>query len=220
MAVNYNASTAKDGLVLYLDAGNPKSYPGSGTSWYDLSGNGNTGTLVNGPTYNAGNIVFDGANDYVSMGSSPISNSLNPITISLWVYPKEIGRWQRMYNVAPNMAVQLAGLSQSMDNKFRWFLYDGTVRWDVQANTSAIINTWYSVVCVNDGRTAKLYINNILQTMTSTITSAAISGAVTIATGGSEYFNGNISNVQVYNRALSTNEITQNFNALRGRYGI
>ena len=72
MAVGYNPKIITDGLVLCLDAGNTKSYPGSGTSWSDLSGQGNTGTLVNGPTYSSadgGSIVFDGSNDYGSLSS-------------------------------------------------------------------------------------------------------------------------------------------------------
>ena len=71
-----------NGLVMYLDAANPKSYPTTGTAWYDRSGNGNTGTLTNGPTFNSGNngsIVFDGIDDYVSLSSSP--NLTNPLTI-------------------------------------------------------------------------------------------------------------------------------------------
>jgi len=73
-----------DGLVLCLDAGNPKSYPGSGTTWTDLSGNGNNGTLTNGPTYNSGNLgslVFDGVNDYVNLGDLDLPA---PFTLSIW----------------------------------------------------------------------------------------------------------------------------------------
>lgn len=77
MALNHSPKIVTNGLVLYLDAANQKSYPGSGTTWTDLSGNGNTGTLTNGPTFSANNnggIVFDGANDYVSISNS---SSLN-----------------------------------------------------------------------------------------------------------------------------------------------
>ena len=69
MAIFYNPRTITDGLVLCLDAANRKSYPGSGTTWTDLSGRGNTGTLTNGPTYssaNGGSIVFDGTDDIVN----------------------------------------------------------------------------------------------------------------------------------------------------------
>jgi hypothetical protein len=69
LALSHSPSIVTDGLVLCLDAGNPKSYPGSGTTWTDLSGNGNNGTLVNGVGYsgsNLGSLVFDGSNDYVN----------------------------------------------------------------------------------------------------------------------------------------------------------
>ena len=75
------------GLVLFLDAGNTSSYPGSGTTWTDLSGNGNNGTLTNGPTYtssNGGAIVFDGINDFVNSGSS--ISLPGDISVFAWVY--------------------------------------------------------------------------------------------------------------------------------------
>ena len=72
MSTKYSPKIVTDGLVLCLDAANSKSYPGSGTSWNDLSRNNNTGTLTNGPTYTSsfgGSSVFDGTNDYVSKSS-------------------------------------------------------------------------------------------------------------------------------------------------------
>ena len=80
----------KDGLVLTLDASSQRSYPGSGTTWYDLSGNGNNGTLTNGPTFDSGNggsIVFDGTNDYVNgpTTNSVIGNNISLISLSAWV---------------------------------------------------------------------------------------------------------------------------------------
>jgi hypothetical protein len=89
MAVNYSPKIITDGLVLYLDAANTRSYPGSGTVWSDLSRGGNNGTLRNGPTFNSGNggsIVFDGVNDYASF---PNNTNLDnqKITMENWVYP-------------------------------------------------------------------------------------------------------------------------------------
>ena len=95
MSLGHGASIVRNGLVLYLDAANPKSYPGSGTTWKDLSGNGNNGTLVNGPTFNSangGSIVFDGTNDYVIT-----TNLLNPTTnpnesVFVWFNPTAAGQ--------------------------------------------------------------------------------------------------------------------------------
>ena len=85
MAISYNPSSVTSGLVLCLDAGNTKSYPGSGTTWTDLSGNGNTGTLTNGPTYssaNGGSFVFDGTDDYASISGSI---TVSEVTFSVWL---------------------------------------------------------------------------------------------------------------------------------------
>jgi len=82
MGVSYNPKIVKDGLVLYLDAGNTKSYPGSGTTWTDLSGNGNNGTL-NGPSYNSnllGTFVLDGVDDYATLPTITLTN----FTIQIW----------------------------------------------------------------------------------------------------------------------------------------
>jgi len=72
MGTSYNANIVTDSLVLCLDAANPRSYPGSGTTWYDLSGNGHNGTLVNGVGFNSGergSMIFDGTNDYIDYGN-------------------------------------------------------------------------------------------------------------------------------------------------------
>jgi len=84
---SHSPKIVTDGLVLALDAGNTKSYPGSGTTWFDRSGNARNGTLTNGPTFssaNGGSIVFDGVDDYVSCGNPSIFQ-INQGTISAWV---------------------------------------------------------------------------------------------------------------------------------------
>jgi hypothetical protein len=88
MGVYAGPEINESGLVLCLDAGNTKSYPGSGTTWTDLSGNGNTGTLVNGPTYssaNGGSIVFDGSNDYIQTNFNySLTSSNTEFTCAAW----------------------------------------------------------------------------------------------------------------------------------------
>ena len=83
MSVIWGPEIVKSGLVLYLDAGNQNSYPGTGTTWTDISRNNNNGTLTNGPTFNSengGSIVFDGTNDYVSTALT----STNSFTWNVW----------------------------------------------------------------------------------------------------------------------------------------
>lgn len=93
MGITYNASVVRSGLVLHLDAANLKSYPGSGTTWTDLTGNGNNGTLVNGVGYSAGNkgsMVFDGVDDYVtSPANTFLTNSQKEgqLTYEYWLKP-------------------------------------------------------------------------------------------------------------------------------------
>jgi len=87
MAASLGPKITTNGLVLAIDAADKNSYPGSGTVWTDLSGNRNTGTLNNGPTYNSlvgGNILLDGTDDYVSVENNTILNPSN-ITVSIWV---------------------------------------------------------------------------------------------------------------------------------------
>ena len=84
MGINYNPSIATNGLVLCLDAANPKSYPGTGTAWTNLTGLGNNGTLVNSPTYsgaNSGSFLFDGTNDYIIANTQSLNNA--PYTLEI-----------------------------------------------------------------------------------------------------------------------------------------
>lgn len=88
--ISYYGGIVTNGLVLALDAAKKDSYPGSGTVWRDISGNGNNGTLTNGPTFNSGNggsIVFDGVDDYVEYGLITQMSNLINITVSYWYYP-------------------------------------------------------------------------------------------------------------------------------------
>ena len=88
MGLSHSPSLVLSGLTLCLDAANTKSYVGSGTTWTDLSGNSNTGTLTNGPTYssaNGGSIVFDGTNDYATISFNSVFNvTSNPFTVIVW----------------------------------------------------------------------------------------------------------------------------------------
>ena len=105
MSTRYNPSIVRDNLVLYLDAANTKSYPGSGTTWTDISRKGTDGTLTNGATFNSdnmGRIVFDGTNDYVDITSLPVISSTSAMTMEAWVNVDNldnefqcVGTWER-----------------------------------------------------------------------------------------------------------------------------
>jgi hypothetical protein len=217
----------QSGLVLNLDAGASTSYPGSGTTWTDLTGNSNTGTLTNGPTYssaNGGSIVFDGTNDYVTLGTSLTNGYIN-ITVSAWFYAvADTGRqdivtkypfgngWLLYYsNTTNNFGVD------GRESEAQYFS-------NVTTNTYAV-NNWYNVVFTKNTTNWRLYINSLLDcnnTNGNGTTSFNNAGILAIGSlpANSDYAKGNIAQVSIYNRALSAAEVSQNFNALRNRFGI
>jgi len=223
MALNHSPKIIKNGLVLALDAANPKSYPGSGTTWFDLSGNGNNGTLTNGPTFdsaNNGSIVFDGANDLVT-----IPNPLNQSNLQqAW----SICSWVEINNVNSTQTL-ISGLNAGLH--LNWFstgrplLYLNSGANDYYTygeNTKILGNGWLyiSFVFRNSDGFRKIYKNSIdISTSgpNATSTPSGISSTFNIANGN---LNGKIGKISIYNYVLSVNQIKQNFNATRGRYGI
>jgi hypothetical protein len=220
----YGPKIITNGLVLALDAANTKSYPGSGTTWTDLSGRGNTGTLTNGPTYssaNSGSIVFDGSNDYIDCGNAS-SLSITVGTVCAW-FKKPLGSgykglvdkgrdgygaWSLNVDEVGNTATFKARIS-------------GTNR-SISASSNYGNNIWTYVCGVYDGTTLAIYQNGIISNSASysgTIGTNSVSVKIGAASDGL-YFGGNVSNAKIYNRALSAAEVSQNFNALRGRFGI
>ena len=217
-----------NGLVLCLDAGNTKSYPGTGTAWTDLSGNGNNGTLTNGPTYssaNKGSIVFDGTNDYVltNITKSTIPTT-SDVTLCGWIYSTNNAAYDEWINLsnsntyAPNY--HNISLGKDLDNKFYFNNYDGTEHRSL-SNTS-LLNSWIYAVGIRNSNTNYLYINGTIQASPVAAGTPNINNAATLKLGIvlSFWSKGNISLVQIYNRALSASEVLQNYNATKGRYGL
>ena len=231
MATLYSPKIVTDGLALCLDAGNRKSYLVSGTAWSDLSGNGNTGTLVNGPTFNSengGSIVFDGTNDYVS-GNTPSGLNLSqPCSVNVWVYfnnftqanPRIIEVQDSSYSIqvlrdggSTRLATKNSNFQGGIDST-TWFIPSTSV--------------WYNISAVWQPSTSSttLYLNGILQ---SSVGSAGVgigNQANKYVLGdrsdfiGTTQLAGNISQVSIYNRALSASEVLQNYNATKGRFGL
>lgn len=234
MAVNYNAKVATDGLILYLDAANTKSYSGSGTVWTDLSGSGNTGTLANGPTYsssNSGYITFDGADDFVYTNNFIAGPTA--LTICVWFSTtttngkKLIGFENNQLGTGSSAYDRM--LYMGADGKIYFGIYD--VTFNITASTSALNDgNWHYAVGTygGEGTTMRLYIDGFSNSTTTSNTPVNYNGYFRIGsyaldgwTGSSTgYFNGKISQVSVYNRGLTASEVQQNFNALRGRYNI
>ena len=225
MGLSHSPKIVTNGLVLCLDAGNTKSYPGSGTVWTDLSGNGNNGTLTNGPTFsgtNGGSLVFDGTDDY-----STVSNNITPGTgnfaVSVWVYKTETAANRYVWDFGSNGGTLSSGTSVTQG--FRYYNPSASFGSLYTAGPIHNINTWYNIVISRISGTTYFYSNGSL------ITSGADSGNIgswgttfNIGRygGGSGYeHQGRISSLLVYkDKGLTATEIQQNFTALRGRYGI
>lgn len=232
MAHIHSPRIVTDGLVLALDAGNTKSYPGSGTTWSDLSGNGNSGTLTNGPTFNSdngGSIVFDGSNDYVNCGQGLVQ--AGSWTISAVCRFTVSNRLQAIFcrtGAAPSYPQNYV-LAVLSNNKFvvgsSADSYAG-----VQSTTSISLNTWYYATGTYNSNTKKysMYVNDNLEGVSPTalVGSPSTAGTqyVTIGAGdglsAANPMGGRVAIVQLYNRELSTQEIQQNFIANRKRFGL
>ena len=238
MAIHYNTKTVTDGLILALDAANTKSYPGSGTTWTDLSGITGNSTLTNGPTYNSangGSIVFDGVNDLVSVPTTSIYNfSASRITIELWMKTNGTpAAYQQLVNTDNSGDVSSWSLGFAGSNfAFVTDSYQGSGNESYApriATSSFPVNTWTHVVTTSSGggSVGKMYINGVSQ-IDGTLTTYQLpyDSGRPIGIGlepvtGRFPFKGSIGVVRIYkNKAFTQAEVTQNFNALRGRYGI
>jgi hypothetical protein len=225
MAYNFSPRIITDGLVLYLDASNTRSYVSGSTIWNDLSRGGNTGTLVNGPTFNSGNggsIVFDGVDDYV-ISSNPTSNifsNLPSFTVSFWV--KET-------TYAGNGSVLIS--SQGTNDIFLQIqsnsAYIGTINNYLTLPLSLFnltLNKISNMVFVKDNNVAFFYLNTTQYTFPgiSNFTFMGSNNSINIGkyTSSGFEFTGNLYSTSIYNRALSATEILQNYNATKTRFGI
>lgn len=216
MAVNYQNKIVTNGLVLCLDAADKKSYPGSGTTWFDRSGRANHGTLIGGPTYNSsngGSIVLDGIDDYIS--SVTLSSlSITDITIQVWVYPTNIaGNYVTVFDTTGRHLslwigttfYGLGGTSGAGSASFNW------------QN-----NNWVCITIVKSSTTGQIIKNNydVSENISagSTFTNQLQFGSN--PSGGGSLFTGRYGSIRLYNRALTSQEIKQNFNSTRGRFAI
>jgi hypothetical protein len=218
-----------DGLVLCLDAGNNKSYPGTGTVWNDLSGNNNNGTLTNGPIFsslNRGSIIFDGTNDYMII--STFSNTLaSTLSLLYWIKYTQGGYIVQQNRSSSNILNQYN--FQIIGNKLQFWDYSTSYGFTDNtslnsSNTTLSSNIWYQVGFVKNGTSGIYYLNG-QQDRTVTAASNVTYGNSNHVIGrdhrdNNKYFNGNIAQASIYNRALSPTEILQNYNATKGRYSL
>ena len=220
----------QSGLMLNLDAGVLSSYPGSGTTWTDLSGNGRNGISWNGPlTYSSslgrGSLVFDGSDDYMEVGN--LGSFYSQGTISYWMNSSAVESYRNPFSTHYLNGGRGIRFEQDSSGGFYAVIGDNSQNWNAfnyVSGSSLLANVWYNVVIVWNTSTnnATGYLNNVQKFNSSHTLWATDLPVISIGVGfgGGRYFKGNISQVSIYNRALTAQEIQQNFNATRSRYGI
>lgn len=243
MAFSFQPKVVSDGLVFYVDGGNTKSYPRSGTVWTDLSRTQITGSLTNGPTFNTengGSIFFDGTNDIVDFGASDSLNFTDSFSVSFWMranlaIPSKgqffVSRWtfdggnfrqwsfDNIINRNPTSVMQTHSICFSITSA-------GTDASSViiSSSNSAYSNNWVNVCGIWNKTNISLYINGVsVNTPVAAASMISTPGRKT-AIGGlpsaSSPVTGSIAITSMYNRALSATEVLQNYNALKGRFGL
>lgn len=219
-----------DGLVFSVDAGFAPSYPGSGTTWNNLSGNGNNGTLINGPTFNSGDggsIAFDGVNDRVNFPHIS-SYNLSTLTALVWIKPTSpyTGTFRNIIS------------KQGADRDWNFYLYSSagngvvnryhfsTARASAYTSTASIpggsltLDVWHQCGFSVSNGVLKYYLDgNVIASNSINFSSANSSYPISIG-GADNYTKGNITTSQVYNRGLSDQEVLKNYNATKGRFGL
>ncbi len=194
----------------------------SGTTATDISGNGNTGTLTNGPTVVPGIIGqalnFDGVNDYVNVGNASGLNPSTAITLAGWI--KIVDTTSQLPIVARWAASSFRYMIDVFNKNARFFIRDSAgTQGLVTGSTALEPGTWYHVAGVYNGTTMTLYVNAVSEgALSGSIPASMDAGtaATLIGTKGdatTEYFNGPIDELRIYNRALSSSEITEIYNA-------
>ena len=226
MGLAHSPKIITDGLVLALDAGNTKSYPGSGTTWSDLSGKGNNGTLYGSPSYsntNGGNFNFDEVDDYVNLGPSVINSTA--YTKVAWIRPEGACRNIISSNTSSGHVMWMSNSSSTVYAGHNNFWSSSNARVSHRPNNPGdMLNQWWCVVVTFSTSSGwAMYFNGELvdtDSNTDALNNASLDTYISAYGAGGNLFDGDIPCVQIYNRALTASEVKQNFNALRGRFGI
>jgi len=219
MGLSHSPQISLNGLVLCLDAGNSKSYPGSGTTWTDLSGNGRNGTINGSPTFTNGYFSITGDTTYVSIPNSGLVPRTNDFTYSCWVYLNSVDGLDTIFENGSWTDTLLFRYESTQFTVYAEGALRGTIIW------TATTGVWVNIVLIRLSNTVSCFINN-----TSVGTPFTMSTDIDLANPNlwlmrsqhatGQFTNGRISVFSIYNRALTASEISQNYNALRSRYGL
>ena len=222
-----NNNIVTDGLVFYADAAYKRSYPRSGTTWFDII-SGNNGTLINGPTFSSdgqGSIVFDGINNYIQ-GSSLTNYDDGDFSVSVWLYKESGVLYGRV--ISNSTASSRKGFDIYTINNNVAFTRRTPTKSAATGNVSISYNTWHNVVGTYNDSTGdiKLYLDGVLKITASATSNNNQYSSIELAMGTtatvpySYFLNGKLSNALIYNRALSAGDVLQNYQAQKERFGL
>jgi len=227
MGLGHSPSIVVDGLVFMIDPNNTNCYSGSGNTVYNLVNPSIGGTFVgytSNPIDNTENrtIAFDGTNNYLDFGSSSIFKLTDNFTISCWVKSSVYGDRAILGNFGPSSNYSGFNLNIQPSGKFAFLTGSQPNATYLYADNTYNLNTWYHVTGLRRNGTNYLYINGVLQSSTNTQVVASSAQNFYLARWYSNltgyYHYGNIGIVSLYNKALSSDEILQNYNATKKKY--
>lgn len=228
-----------NGLVLHLDAGNTASYPGTGNTWFDLSGNGNNLYWSSpAPIFSSYNNVpvISTITTYLSLRSvrSTTYNNMrinaNSYTVFSFFRPNQTTNGKILISFGPANSIcggQNIHPIAINNGKFVGGSCGGLGTWGVNSGASVTNDRFWNVGTTYDGVTERVYVNSVLDKTSSSFTNntpASSLNAISLGwirdDGAAYSMDANIGNILIYNRALTPAEIQQNFNATRGRFGL
>lgn len=220
MGIAYNTSIPNvNDIALLFDAANLRSYPGSGTSWFDVAVSATYSTLTGITLVGTGAtsaLFFNGSYTSPILDVSKLQYGTGPRTILAWVYPTAIGGWNQIFGFGT--ATYATGLAIADNGK--WATYQHNIA-GYSANTSAATNIWAHLAVTQSTSGWKIYLNGTLDNSGGNqITAAQGSGYIGGSFQDTEKFTGRISQVIFYNRELSAIEVKQNYSVSKKRYGL
>jgi hypothetical protein len=234
MATQYaNGKIVTDGLSLCLNAADKNSYPGSGTTWTDLSGNGRNASLVNSPTFSSagnGSISTDATNTYVSVGNV-LDYTSESFTFSTWVLANTFTTNKVDGNQFNPVLFSKGGFNSRgyychFAGTYTSFITNQSGTNQITSATMTInTNTWYKLDITRNGSSVLIYMNGINATTSAASHTNPVSNSYPLTIGFygdgyNLYGSYKIANFSSYNRVLSATEILQNYNAQKSRFNL
>ena len=225
-----------ENLEFYLDAGNPSSYSGSGTTWYDLSPNSYDLTLTNSPTYNSGtdaHFDFNGSNQYAIRSMGGATTNYDYFTTEIWARTDANtgSSYHALFQLnadgtsgggAPAIRTLTSSATSVLDCHFHNTSNVVPTNATIQSTTGMSTGAWRHICYTYDQANTRLYINGSLETTSGTVGAQTVDtfDSIYVGAGDGRYLNGDIAIVRHYSQTLSDAEVLANFNAEKGKFGL